>query len=297
MNILIVGLKENEQLHRIKEEALKRGHRVDGCFSSELVIVADKGEFEATLRGKSMEGYDLVYLWTVVSRRWEWFTAAYYLSQKFGTKIVNNKVIDPGYNYFLTPAMDFLRQTEAGILYPKTAIISHKKSIASISDEFKFPVVVKLSGGSKGRGVQLARNEDELVKMVKQSLETSQAAVIREFIPNDGDIRVFTVGYKVIGAMKRIPKEGEFRSNISIGGRGEKFEIEKYPEIKEIAVKMSKLMATEIAGVDIMLHKETNKPYVLEVNPGPQFTGLEKFTSVNAALEIVKYFEQVSGNN
>lgn len=292
MKFLIVGLKENEQFLRVQEEAQKRGHVVDGCFTSELVIVAEKGGFSPTLRGNSLEDYDLIYLWTVGGRRWEWYTAALYLNQKLGTKIVNNKAIDPAYNYYLTPVIDFLKQTQSNINYPKTAVISHIKSLETVIGEFNFPCVVKLAGGSKGRGVQLATNEDELRSMVRESLEQSQAAVIREFIPNDGDIRVFTVGYKTIGAMKRTPKQGEFRSNISIGGTGSEFDINKYPQVKELAEKMSKIMATEIAGVDIMLHKDTGVPYVLEINPGPQFTGLEKYTHTNAAEEIVKYFEE-----
>lgn len=291
MKILIVGLKNSDQLSRVRQEAEKRGHSVDGCFTSELVILADKDNFKPTLRGKSMENYDLIYLWTVGGRRWEWYTAALYLHQKNGTKVVNQKSIAVDYHFYLTPTIDFLKQTQEHIPYPKTAVISHSKSINNVIGEFEYPVVVKLAGGSKGRGVQLAKDEQQLRTMINQSLENSKAAVIREFIPNDGDIRVFTVGYKVIGAMKRTPKSGEFRSNISIGGTGSEFDLNSYPEITDLAEKMSEIMRTEIAGVDIMIHKDTQKPYVLEINPGPQFTGLEKYTSTNAALEIVKYFE------
>jgi glutathione synthase/RimK-type ligase-like ATP-grasp enzyme len=73
-----------------------------------------------------------------------------------------------------------------------------------------------------------AENKEELTKIVAELEKTAQAIVIREFIPNDGDVRVFCVGYKVIGAMKRSPKTGEFRSNISLGGTGARFDLEKY---------------------------------------------------------------------
>lgn len=293
MRILIAGLKTNPQFKRIKEEGEKRGHKVDGCLSSELVVDADPGHFEVTLRGKLLDRYDLIYLWTVVKRRWEWFTAAYYLNAKYRTIIVNQKAIDTTYNYYLTPAIDYLKQTRNNLPFPKSVIIFSERSIDAVIEKFKFPLIVKSSRGRQGRGVFLVSSKDELGQKVEEILKESYSLVIREFIPNDGDIRVFIVGYKAIGAMKRIPPEGDFRSNISVGGRGEGFDLEKYPEIRKLAEKLSRITKTEIAGVDIIIHKKTGKPYILEINPGPQFTGFEKYTGVNAALEIIKYFEKL----
>ena len=154
-------------------------------------------------------------------------------------------------------------------------------------------MIIKTAEGRQGKGVFKVDSKVELEKAVEELPQESPAFVVREFIPNDGDIRIFTIGYKAIGAMKRTPREGDFRSNISQGGSGEPYELDKYPEIKELAEKVSKITKTEIAGVDIIIHKETGKPYILEVNPGPQFTGLEKYTGVNAAGEIIKYFEKL----
>jgi len=294
MRILVVGLVKNEQLRRVQDEGAKRGHKVDGCYASDLVVYSTSGIFEPSLKGKSFKEYDLIYLWTVGKRRWEWYAAMDFVNKKFGTIIVNTVVIDPKENYSPTPLISFLKQYENKLPYPKSALIFSGKSVDSVIDNFEFPVIVKASTTHQGKGVFLANNKDEIRKIVKENEELSPSFIIREFIPNDGDIRIFTVGYKAIGAMKRTPvKEGEFRSNISLGGRGEKFDLEKYPEVRSIAEKVSEITGTEIAGVDIMLDKNTGKPYILEVNPGPQFTGLEKYTGVNAALEIVKYFEKL----
>lgn len=294
MKILIVGLVKNDQLERLKQEAQKRGHSLDGCYVSELVIETGNNFFEPTLRGKSLEDYDLIYLWSVGQRRWEWYTVALYLSEKIGTKIVNQKAIDPEYNFYLTPAIDYLKQVNSDLSFPRSAIIFSHKSVESVINNFEFPLILKVSGGRQGKGVFKLENKEDLIQKSKELEEITPSQVIREFIPNDGDIRIFTVGYKAIGAMKRTPtKEGEFRSNISQGGKGEKYDLAKNPQIQEIAQKASEVLKTEIAGVDIIINKETGKPYILEINPGPQFTGLEKFTGVNAALEIIKYFESL----
>jgi len=139
-------------------------------------------------------------------------------------------------------------------------------------------------------------SSEELEKVIKENKEASPAFIIRQFIENDGDVRIFTVGYKAIGAMKRTPKIGDFRSNISQGGAGENFDLSKNQDVKEMAEKISRLTRTEIAGVDIMIEKNTGKPYILEINPGPQFTGFEKYTGTNAASAIIRYFESLKKN-
>ena len=292
MKFLVAGLVKSPQLARIVEEGEKRGHTIEGCYAAELTIYTDGGEFTPTLRGRSFEEYDLIYVWTVGKRRWEWYTAMLYVNEKYGTKIINAKVIDPAYNYYLSPAIDYLKQQKEGLPFPASAVIFSAKSVDSVIDRFSFPLILKTAVGRQGKGVFKVDTKEELVEKVKGLSEVSPSFVIREFIPNDGDIRVFTVGYKAIGAMKRTPStKEEFRSNISQGGVGSEYDLKSNPKVQEIAEKLSKLTRTEIAGVDVMLHSETGDPYILEVNPGPQFTGLEKFTSTNAALEIVKYFE------
>lgn len=293
MKILIAGLVTNIQLLRLQEEGKKRGHLVDGCYAADLVLDCRETDFDAFLAdGRKLKDYDLIYL-MVGNRRWEWYTAASYLAENFGVVIVNKKAIETDYEYYLTPAIDYLRQTQNNLPYPDSSVVFNEKGAKAVIEKFSYPVIVKTSAGRQGRGVYLCKSFGEVKNAIKEIHQTKvKSVVIRKFIPNDGDLRIFTVGYRAIGAMKRIPtREGEFRSNISQGGRGEKFDIENYPEIKSIAEKAAEITRTEIAGVDIIIDKNTGKPYILEVNPSPQFEGLEKFTGVNAALEIIKYFE------
>ncbi len=295
MKILIAGLVTNIQLLRLQEEGGKLGHQVEGCYAADLILECKTNGFDAFLAdGRHLKDYNLIYL-MVGNRRWEWYTAASYLAENFGTLIVNRKTVEAGYKYYLTPAIDYLRQTQNNLPYPASCVVFNKKGAEAVIGKFNYPLIVKTSAGRQGRGVYLCHNFDEVKNAIEEIHHTGvKAVVIREFIPNDGDLRIFTVGFKAIGAMKRVPtREGEFRSNISQGGRGEKFELDNYPEIKKIAENAAKVSRTEIAGVDIIINKDTGKPYILEVNPSPQFEGLEKYTGVNAALEIIKYFESL----
>jgi RimK family alpha-L-glutamate ligase len=201
-------------------------------------------------------------------------------------------MIAPDYLYYLTPAADYLKQTKAEIRYPKSVVLYASADPEEAAKDFSFPLIVKISASRQGKGVFKIKSLDELKRLFSKHKDETPALVLREFIPNDGDVRVFTVGYQAIGAMKRTPKKGDFRSNISQGGSGSQFDLAKHLGVKKMAEKLSQLTRTEIAGVDIMLHQKTQKPYVLEINPGPQFTGLEKYTNTNAALEIIKFFEK-----
>lgn len=295
MKILIVGLVNNPQLDRLKQEAEKKGHQLDGCYSSDLTITTSPKRFAPSIKDKNILSYDLIYLWAISKRRWEWYTVAQYLHQKKGTKIVNQKILDPSYLYYLSPASDYLKQFQNQLPFPKSTIIFKAKAVNSIIENYSFPLIVKGSTGRQGKGVHKVNSITELKTAILQGSQQnpSSSFIIREFIPNNGDIRIFTIGYKAIGAMKRTPKSGDFRSNISQGGSGENFDLSKHPQVQQIAEKLSRLTQTEIAGVDVMLHQKTNQPYILEINPGPQFTGFEKYTQTNAAQKIIEYFESL----
>jgi len=291
MRILVVGKVTSGQTKRLAEEARRLDHILDNCSSFDLIIKTSKDSFEPQVGGLDLTSYDLIYLLTVSERKWEWYITCDYLYKKYGVKIVEFKMIDPNYKVYFTPTAEFLKQIENKILFPKTTVIVSKKTLKKALEDFEFPVIIKNSYGQRGLGVNVADSYQEARKIVESDRE-SKSFQIREFIPNDGDIRVFTVGYKAIGAMKRIPPKGDFRSNISRGGSGEPFDLDKNRKIRAIAEKLSEINHTEIAGVDIMINKETGESYVLEINRGPQFAGLEKYTGVNAAAEIIKYFEK-----
>jgi len=294
MKILIVGLVKNQQLQRLQEEGKKRGHQIDGCYTSDLIINASPQKFEVILKNKDITQYQVIYLWAIGKRRWEWYVAAQYLNQHHQTKIVNQKILNPNYLYYLSPASEYLKQFENQLLFPKSSLIFKSNAVNQIINQYSFPVIVKTSSGRQGKGVFKVNTPEELKKVIKNNQNSSPSFIVRELIPNNGDIRIFTVGYKAIGAMKRTPKQGDFRSNISQGGSGSNFDLSKNPQIKDIAEKLSQLTKTEIAGVDIMIHQDTQKPYILEINPGPQFLGLEKYTQTNAAKEIITYFESLT---
>lgn len=187
--------------------------------------------------------------------------------------------------------------SKQGIPLPKTSFAS---STEQTQDLIKLvggaPNVVKLVEGSQGRGVVLAETQKASESLIDAFRELHANFLVQEFIAdaNGADIRCFVVGGKVIAAMMRQAKEGEFRSNIHRGGKG--MAVKLTPEERKIAVNAAKAMRLNMAGVDII--RSERGPMVLEVNSSPGLEGIEGATNLNVASEIINYisknYEKVS---
>ena len=151
------------------------------------------------------------------------------------------------------------------------------------------PNVVKLVEGSQGKGVVLAETKKASESLIDAFRELNANFLVQEFIKdaNGADIRCFVVGDKVVSAMMRQAKEGEFRSNIHRGGKGAPIKIT--PQERKIAIAAAKAMKLNMAGVDII--RSASGPKILEVNSSPGLEGIEGCTKQNIAVEIIKFVE------
>lgn len=175
---------------------------------------------------------------------------------------------------------------------PKTVFTNYSKEIAKIIDSVGgAPLIVKLLEGTQGYGVVLAPTKKAAESMIEAFHSMKARVIVQEFISEakGADIRAFIVGNRVVGAMKRQGKEGEFRSNIHQGGSGEIIKLSK--KEREVALTAAKAMNLTIAGVDLL--QSDRGPLVLEVNSSPGLQGIEKATKMDIAIEIVKYVEKM----
>jgi ribosomal protein S6--L-glutamate ligase len=163
------------------------------------------------------------------------------------------------YNYM----GDKVKQTELFTLldipHPRTRIYAGSSSTQQILEDYSFPFIAKIPrGSSQGRGVFLIRNREDL----HLYLEKGSPAYIQEYLPIDRDLRVVLLGAKVMHAYWRIARPGEFRSNISVGGRISFANIHNGP--LRFAEKVARLCKFDEVGLDICIC--ANKYFVLEAN-------------------------------
>lgn len=152
------------------------------------------------------------------------------------------------------------------------------------------PLVIKLLQGTQGMGIVLAENHQAAESVIESFLGLKASVLVQEYIREAGgaDIRCFVVGDKVVAAMERQAKEGEFRSNLHRGGSASLIRIT--PEERSTAVRAAKIIGLNVAGVDIL--RSNHGPVVLEVNSSPGLEGIEAATQKDVAEMIIQFIEK-----
>lgn len=152
------------------------------------------------------------------------------------------------------------------------------------------PLVIKLLEGTQGKGVILADSNQSAVSIINAFKGMGENILVQEFIKESHgtDIRCFVIGDKVVAAIKRQAKEGDFRANVHQGGKALKVKLS--PQERAIAVSAAKAMGLKVAGVDLI--RSNHGPLVLEINSSPGLEGIEKTTQVNIAGKIIEYIEK-----
>jgi ribosomal protein S6--L-glutamate ligase/gamma-F420-2:alpha-L-glutamate ligase len=176
----------------------------------------------------------------------------------------------------------------APLCYTKDAI-AQGGFLENVAKKLGFPLVAKKSYGSFGAGVQLVHGMPELQKVAEECLH--EPHFFQEYIKEScgRDIRVIVVGGKALGGMERVAKEGEFRSNIELGGVGRKIELKR--EYAEAAERAAKALGLDYCGVDLLQTKEG--PVLCEVNSNAFFEGFEKATGLDIAKVYAEYIVSV----
>jgi ribosomal protein S6--L-glutamate ligase len=152
------------------------------------------------------------------------------------------------------------------------------------------PLVIKLLEGTQGIGVVLAETEKAAESVIEAFLGLRVNILVQEYIREAGgaDIRCFVVGDKVVAAMRRQAKPGEFRSNLHRGGSASLIRIT--PEERSTAVRAARTMGLNVAGVDIL--RSNHGPLVMEVNSSPGLEGIEKATDKDIAGMVIGFIER-----
>ncbi len=289
MNIAILSREpHNYSTSRLVEAAVQRGHHIRvinpmWCYmniTSHRPQVYYKGgerleDFEAII---PRIGASITFYGAAVLRQFE----------VMGMYAVNESVA-------IVRSRDKLRALQLlarkGIGMPVTAYADSSDAIEHILEIVGGPpVIIKLIEGTQGLGVVLAETKNAAESVIQAFQGLKANILVQEFIKEaDGaDIRCLVVGDKVVAAMKRKGREGEFRSNVHRGGTVEPVKIT--PEERSMAVRTARIMGLNVAGVDIL--RSNHGPLVMEVNSSPGLNGIERATGKDIAGMIIKFIEK-----
>jgi len=173
------------------------------------------------------------------------------------------------------------------VFYTKDQITNYELRITNFFG-WEYPIIAKHEKGYQGKSVRKFDNWKQVERFLNRINEKNLGMFLwQKCLPTRWDLRVIVLDGKVIGAMKRTAVGEEFRSNFSLGGAVEKWELSESD--RNLAEKVAKVCGLDYCGVDIMKN-EKNESFVLEVNRQCQFQGFEKATGINVAKLVVEMF-------
>ncbi len=118
-------------------------------------------------------------------------------------------------------------------------------------------VVLKPLGGKGGQGVirvaEKAAGLDALLELI--TAQEQMPVMMQKFLPSvvEGDKRILLVNGEPLGAINRVPKQGDFRSNLALGGKAEVTILSKRE--KEICEELGYSLKSEglfFVGIDVI---------------------------------------------
>jgi len=282
-------LSRNAKLYstnRLVEEAKARGHEVRVIDHLRCYMNITSMNPSVHYRSEKLEGFDAIiprigasvtFYGTAVLRQFEMMNV-YPLNQSVA----------------ITRSRDKLRSLQLlarrGIGLPVTGFARYPDDTEDLIRLVGgAPLVVKLIEGTQGIGVVLAETNQAAESVIDAFHGLNANILVQEFIKEAGgaDIRCFIVGGKVVAAMKRQGKEGEFRSNLHQGGSAQLVKISSAE--RQTALQAAKIMGLNVAGVDIL--RSNHGPVVMEVNSSPGLQGIETSTGKNVAGMIIEFIE------
>lgn len=211
--------------------------------------------------------------------------------EKSGLRLFNNSAaIEVCDDKMLT----HIALSESGIAMPETipgmlcytpeAEVS-VETIEKIEKKLSYPIIVKSSYGSLGKGVFKADNRAELLKLCNKL--KCEKHLFQKFVSESAgrDIRVIVIGGNCVAAMQRVAGNSDFRSNIELGGQGFLYKIDA--KLEDICVRTAKILNLDYCGIDILKGKDGY--LVCEVNSNAFFGGIESVTGVNIAKFYAEY--------
>ncbi len=282
--LLIIAPKAKSKTTELILEEAEKIFDVIYAPVHDITLTVDKNEIKIHCDGKSITDVDYV-LPKIDGKR-----------KDYGFQIINAfdayPVLKPYSAATILVAHDkFLTSValaRCGIPTPKTYLLKTAEGTESLINKVKFPVMVKLMSGSGGIGIMYVENKEGMRTITESMNKLNQQILIQEFVENPGeDVRILVTEDTIIGAYKRVAKEGEKRANIKAGGVAQKYE--PTDEMKEIAIKTAKIMHADICAIDLIEGKKG--PVVIEVNINPGIRGMMDATNINIAKRIVDYID------
>jgi gamma-F420-2:alpha-L-glutamate ligase len=276
----LTSLLENQ---RIEEEVRALGHDFKLVDLSGFSFEIKNGEFNSSVT-RDLD-FDVIILRGVFETLKTIGAIAGSLRER-GVRVFDNSLIEQAYS--IDKVVDLTKLSLGEVLVPDTFYARTFPEILGYAHSISYPRVFKSVRMGKGAGVYKVDSYGEFVELVSRVQGEGKEAksfLLQDFIPYKHDLRVLTIGDHFF-TMERIPKEGEFRANFSLGGSVATFSLDE--EIRALVERARDAVGLSVSGVDVLIAQD-GKKYILEVNHTPGMAGMEEATGENVTCIFVEY--------
>ena len=272
------GVPEAGEIRRFIEVAKRRNIRLDVLRPSdfELIVSTERAWRAEYARGRLSRpdfiiprtGSETSYFTLAVIRQFE----------RMGVPLINGADA-------VEACADKLQSLQllsaSGLPIPKTVLSKFPVDVDVIERELGFPVVVKKLRSTRGAGVVLCQDRDQFDDLASLLGDAGHSSdfIFQQYIARSHgrDVRLLVIGGEVAAAMERRSANGNFKSNISLGGVGEC--IAPPPDMAQLAIDACRALKLDVAGIDILY--DDNGYRICEANSSPGFVGLEQACPVS----------------
>jgi glutathione synthase/RimK-type ligase-like ATP-grasp enzyme len=182
---------------------------------------------------------------------------------------------------------------------PRTYFLSRHQKAFDISDQFDFPVVLKVPDGSFSKGVFKVNSVEEFNQKKEEIFKDSELLIVQEFFPSAYDWRIVLIGGQPLFACKYYMAKKHWQIYNHQAKRGKEGDAECVPldkvptAVLRTATRAAGLIGKGLYGVDI---KEVDKKaYVIEINDNPNIdAGVEDKVLGDKLYEtVLDHFQQL----
>lgn len=286
---------------RLAEEAQARGHRLfyytpnqlsyqEGrvmARGQDLTVRRVKGDhFEVgPMREQDLSKVDVIWLRQDPPFDMGYITTTHILDRVHPDTLVVN---DP---FWVRNYPEKLLVLDFPDLTPPTTIARDLETLKAFRDRHG-DIILKPLYGNGGAGVFKLHSKDSNLASLHEMFTgmSREPLIAQKFLPDvsAGDKRIILVNGEPVGAINRVPAEGETRSNMHVGGRPERVGLTDRD--REICARIGPLLREKgqvFVGIDVI------GDYLTEINVTSP-TGiqeLERFDDVNITAKIWEVIE------
>ena len=190
-------------------------------------------------------------------------------------------------------ALTYLTLQKAGLPMPRTILAPktypavgypHTAFVDAAAQALGFPLVLKECFGSFGQQVYLLHDLETLRAKVVALAGTPM--LFQQMVGESygRDVRINVVGGRAVASILRRSTDGDFRSNLTLGGTMQAYSPTRQEEA--LALNAARALGLTFAGVDVLFGSDG--PLLCEVNSNAHFKTTLAATGVNMAAELLR---------